>query len=109
MTPEQLRDVLDAHAAFVKGLRGGKRADLRHRDLSGIEFPGVNLEHAVLAGVVFRDSVLTGAKFGLADLFGASFEGLNTSERRPSQANLAYSDGMDAPFSASSAPEWSLV
>ena len=88
VTREELRDVARAHAAFLKGLRGGKRADLRHRDLTETNLTGVNLEHAVLAGAIFRDCVLSGARFAFADLFCADFARAELADANFARADL---------------------
>jgi len=75
VTLEELGSVLQAHAGFQKGLRSGKRVDLRHRDTTGINLTGVSLERAELADANFVRADLRGATFRGANLTRAVFEG----------------------------------
>ena len=70
MTPKELVRIILQHRDFLNGKLGGARANLSHQDLSGLKLPNINVEHATLAGAKFRGSVLSGANFRFADLFG---------------------------------------
>jgi hypothetical protein len=79
-TPEQLREVLTLHKAWLNDTEGGRRADLRDADLrdadlSGADLSGADLRDADLRGAVLRDADLSGADLRGADLSGADLSG----------------------------------
>ena len=81
MTPEQLKEILEAHAKWVRG-DGGKRADLRGANLGGAYLRGAylrdaDLRDADLRGANLRDADLGGADLGGADLRDADLGGAN--------------------------------
>ncbi len=50
MTPERIKEILDAHAKWLRGEDGGRRADLSRADLSDADLSGANLREANLRG-----------------------------------------------------------
>jgi hypothetical protein len=66
MQPEQLKAILDKHAAYLRGDPQGQRADLYGADLYGADLSGANLSGANLSG---------------ANLYGANLYGAKTDEK----------------------------
>lgn len=62
MTPEQLRQVLTAHAEWLRGEAGGVRANLTHANLSGANLAYAVLAYAVLSDADLSDANLAGAR-----------------------------------------------
>gem|GEM_PF-2253533 len=67
MNADDLKSVLAAHAAWLKGDASGKQADLLGANLHGADLLGANLHLADLLG----------ANLHLADLLGANLHGAN--------------------------------
>jgi hypothetical protein len=74
MTSEELKAVLDAHAAWLRG-DNGKRANLREANLREANLSGANLSGANLSEANLRGANLRGA-----NLRGANLRGANLSE-----------------------------
>jgi hypothetical protein len=83
MTPEEIRTVLDKHAAWLRGDDNGIRADLR-----GAYLGGANLRGAYLRGAYLGGANLGGANLGGADLRGAYLRGANLGGANLRNANL---------------------
>ena len=66
-----VRAALVAHARFLAGRAGGRRANLSYTDLSGFDLDGVDLSEAELTGARLNGTMLAGAKLERAVLFGA--------------------------------------
>ena len=75
MTPQEFANAVLAHQRFVAGRTGGKRAELRFVNLSGLRFPRINLSGAILTGINLSRSTLHDADLGFADLFCANLVG----------------------------------
>ena len=75
MTPEELKQVLDLHAAWLGNREGGKRAYLSGADLSGADLSGANLSGADLSGANLIGADLSGANLIGANLIGANLYG----------------------------------
>lgn len=100
VTPRELRQVLQLHELFVTR-RGGKRASLSGRDLSGVDLRNCNLAEADLScahlaradlrGALLRDAELTCADLRAANLDDADLSGadLRSSCLRGAQLNGA--------------------
>ncbi len=84
ITQAQLNGIIEKHAIFLKGVRGGARAVLKFKDLSDLDFKGCDLSQADLTG-----SLLVGANlsrgifrsviFFACDLRNANLEGADCS------------------------------
>src|SRR5262249_9673913 len=66
--PDELQEILRLHELWVRGKEGGKRADLRHADLAGIELPEAFLHGICLRKTDLRGALLYHAQLGEADL-----------------------------------------
>ena len=98
MTPEQLKEVLDLHAAWLGKKPEGKRADLsganlrsanlRSANLSGADLSGANLRSADLCGANLSGADLSGANLRSANLYGANLYGANLRDADLRGANL---------------------
>jgi uncharacterized protein YjbI with pentapeptide repeats len=74
MDPRELIEILKSHRRFVMKQPGGKRANLKVKNLSRLRLTflhGVNLQSALLSGADLSGAVLTNADLSHADLFGA--------------------------------------
>ena len=80
--PEKLKEILAAHALWVRGAVGGSRADLSGADLRSANLSGTNLGSANLSGTNLRS----------ADLSGANLSGTNLRSANLRSANLTGAD-----------------
>lgn len=76
MTGDEIRDVLEKHAAWLRG-EGGECANLRHTNLEGADLNGANLWGADLRGADLRGANLDGANLERANMVGAFLDGAN--------------------------------
>ncbi len=93
MKPEQIRELLEKHAKWLRSEFGGERADLRAAKLWGADLEeanlrGANLEGADLEGAKLEGASLRGANLEGADLEGASLRGANLEGASLRGANL---------------------
>jgi len=86
VTKEELKKVIDLHAAWLGNREGGVRADLGGADLGGADLGGANLGAANLSRADLSGANLSGADLSGADLSGADL----------SWANLSWADLKDA-------------
>jgi len=89
VSPEQIRDVLDKHAKWLRGEDGGERANLAGADLAGANLAGADLAGANLADANLADANLAGANLAGAYLAGADLAGANLADANLADANLA--------------------
>ena len=87
MTREQLKEVLDLHAAWLGKKPEGKRADLSGANLRSADLRSANLSGADLSGADLRSADLRSANLSGADLSGAN---LRSADLR--SANLRSAD-----------------
>src|ERR1051326_1365895 len=97
MTPEKIKEVLTAHAAWLRGDANGIRADLsganlRRADLSGANLRRANLSRADLSGANLSGANLSGANLSGADLSEAYLSRANLSGANLSEAYLSRAD-----------------
>ncbi len=88
MTETEIKDVLGKHRMWLRGEKGGVRADLRGADLSGADLRGANLSGADLRGADLRGADLSGANLSGAYLSGADLSGADLSGAYLSGADL---------------------
>ncbi|MFT4936928.1 MAG: hypothetical protein ACI9LT_003651, partial [Pseudoalteromonas distincta] len=87
-TQSYLRTALAAHARYVQGLAGGRRADLVRADLADWNLEGALLAEADLTGARLSGAILAGADLSRANLFGADLRDADLRGARLSQADL---------------------
>lgn len=80
MDLEKIKQVLEAHAKWVRGEEGGERAILTRVDLSGVDLTrailrGAILRRAILTLAILRGAILTNVDLTRAILTGADLSG----------------------------------
>jgi uncharacterized protein YjbI with pentapeptide repeats len=75
MTPNQIKEALKKHADWLRGKKGGARANLEGANLEGAYLRGAYLRGANLRGANLRGAYLWGANLDGANLDGANLEG----------------------------------
>ena len=88
VTEDELKTVLDLHKRWVKGLVGGVRANLAHRDLGGVNLAKANLAEASFAGASMAASNFAGANLAGADLFACDLSSTDLRRALLSRADL---------------------
>jgi hypothetical protein len=88
MKPEQIRELLEKHAKWLRSEFGGERADLRAAKLWGADLEEANLRGANLEGADLEGASLRGANLGGANLGGANLEEANLGGASLEEANL---------------------
>ena len=93
MTPEELRQVLEAHQKWLRSDRSeGVRADLRKAELEGVDLEGVDLRGAGLRKANLKDARLFGANFERANLQKANLQNAVLTDTRLGGAELIKAD-----------------
>lgn len=103
MTKEQLNEILEKHAKWLRGKGGGERANISYADLSRVDLSGANLRGASLRGASLR-----GANLSRANLFDADIHGANLFRANLSRANLSRADLSDTDLSGANLSRASL-
>ena len=75
MNNEKLKDILDKHLKWLKGEKGGERADLSGAYLSGAYLSRADLSGAYLSGADLSGAYLSGADLSRAYLSRADLSG----------------------------------
>ncbi|HYE45800.1 MAG TPA: pentapeptide repeat-containing protein, partial [Caulobacter sp.] len=83
-----LKQTLEAHARFLSGRPGGRRANLAHADLSNVMLEGINLSEAELTGARLNGACLMGGDLSRAVLFGADLRDADLRTANLSKADL---------------------
>ena len=83
-----IKEVLEKHAAWLRNEEGGERANLHRANLSGADLSGADLYKADLSGADLYGANLTGADLYGANLTGANLYGANLSGADLYKANL---------------------
>lgn len=99
-TKEQLKEILDLHAEWLRDPSKGKKADLSGVDLRETNLVGVDLRYANITEADLREANLTGADLRHADLgyahlisanlMGADLTGANLRGADLRETNLSY-------------------
>ncbi len=92
MTPEEIKQVLELHAAWLGNREGGKRANLSGANLSRANLSGADLSRANLSGANLYGANLSGANLSGADLSRANLSGANLSRANLYGADLYGAD-----------------
>jgi hypothetical protein len=89
MTPDQIKEVLKLHAAWLANKADGQRANLYGADLSSADLYGADLSSADLYGADLSSADLSNANLYGANLYGANLYGADLSNANLSDANLS--------------------
>ncbi len=92
MNKTKLKKILDSHKKWLRGDRGGKKADLTRADLYGADLTRADLTRADLYGANLTRADLYGADLTRANLTGANLIGANLSGADLTEANLTGAD-----------------
>ena len=87
-----IKDILDKHAAWLRGEPEGVKADLTGANLTGADLTGANLTGAHLSGANLTGADLSGANLTGAHLSWANLLRTNLSKANLSKANLTGAD-----------------
>ena len=90
MTKDEIAAVLEQHAKWLRGERGGERADLRRADLMGADLRRADLMGAVLRRADLTGADLTGADLRRADLRRATGNGREIVSLHVAPWQIAY-------------------
>ena len=87
MKVDRLRDILSLHAKWLRGKKGGRRANLACANLTGADLPyaeltDAELTYAELAGAYLTNANLTAAKLAGADLTYADLTSIKNESRQ---------------------------
>lgn len=93
MHEESIREILEKHSMWLKGMDGGvkadlRRANLRKADLCGADLRWADLREADLCGANLREADLCGANLCWADLCWADLRGVDLRWANLSRADL---------------------
>lgn len=69
LSQQQLDRIIRQHMHFLKGVRGGVRANLKFKDLTGLHFRHANLSQADFTGCKMNDADLSRGTFGACSFF----------------------------------------
>ena len=94
LTVDELRTVLRLHAKWLRGKKGGRRANLACANLTGADLPyaeltDAELTYAELAGAYLTNANLAGANLADAELAGANLAHADLAGSKLTRANLA--------------------
>jgi hypothetical protein len=93
VTKEELKKVIDLHAAWLGNREGGVRANLSGADLSGADLSGADLSGANLSRADLSGAYLGGANLSGADLSGANLKDAKAAELVLAQTSILPADG----------------
>ena len=99
-----IKDILDKHAAWLRGEPEGVKADLTGANLTGADLSkgdlsGANLSEANLSGANLSEANLSGAHLFGANLTGADLTGADLSKADLSKADLSKANLSEANLS----------
>ena len=89
MDVDQLKQIVESHGSWLRGGKGGTRANLSRADLSGADLSRANLSGASLYGANLSRANLSRANLSGANLYGANLSGANLSSANLYGANLS--------------------
>ena len=92
MNKQELKNLLDSHAKWLRGEESGMRADLSGANLSGADLERADLRRANLSGADLSRADLSGANLRHANLSGADLERADLRRANLSGANLSGTD-----------------
>jgi len=96
MTPDDLRWNLDKHAKWLRGEKGGERANLTGANLTGADLRDADLRDADLRDADLTEANLTEANLTEANLRGADLRDADLTEANLTEANLTEANLTEA-------------
>ena len=87
-----IKDILDKHAAWLRGEPEGVKADLTGANLTGADLTGADLTGADLSKADLSKADLSKANLSEANLSEANLTGADLSKADLSEANLSWAD-----------------
>src|ERR1700744_274487 len=84
----ELPGILAAHKAYLLRKPGGQRANLKLRDLTGMDFSGCQLAEADLSGACLRECRMVRTNLHGANLFGADLTRVDLTEAILADADM---------------------
>ena len=87
-----IKDILDKHAAWLRGEPEGVKADLTGANLPGAKLPGAHLSWANLLRTNLSGANLSKANLSKANLTGANLSKANLSKANLTGANLSWAN-----------------
>ena len=106
MEANELKKILELHAKWLNGEKGGERANLSDADLSYVDLSGVDLRHSILKGTILRGADLRGATLSDVDLEGADLKYTILSSVDLEGADLRHANLKGADLDYSCLPLW---
>ena len=91
-TAAELAEIIESHGKWLRGEKGGSRADLSSADLSGADLSGADLSGANLCRADLSGANLSGANLYRANLCRANLCRADLSGANLSSANLSSAD-----------------
>lgn len=88
ITQVELNDIVRKHQMFLTARKGGARALLRDKDLSGLSFVGQNLSQSDFTGCLLVGADLTNTNLESATLFGCDLSQAKLSNTKLNRADL---------------------
>lgn len=88
LTQEQLDALVKLHKRFLDGRLGGRRANLKNTDISGLSLKGHDLRQANFMGCVMIKMDLSNANFQEASLYGCNLNEANLNKTNFVRADL---------------------
>lgn len=92
MDKELLNMILDKHKLWLKGKKGGERADLSNTELKHADLSSARLSRAIMQEIDQFAAELTEANLESANLYGADLRCANLDGANLRNANLCYAD-----------------
>lgn len=102
-TPEEISEILQKHALWLRYETGGKRANFGWANLTGANLTGANLTRAY-----FYDADLTGADLTDANLTGADLGGADLTLANLTRANLTRANLTDVSLGGAELPDFQI-
>jgi len=108
MTPDDLRWNLDKHAKWLRGEKGGERANLTGANLTGADLRDADLRDADLRDADLTEANLTEANLRGADLRDAELTEANLTEANLTGANLTEANLRGANLTGANLPPFQI-
>lgn len=77
ISQEALESIIAGHQKYIKGMRGGVRAVIKFKDLSGVVIKGRDMSNSDFSGCCFDDADLSGSNFTASSFFACDMKRTN--------------------------------